>query len=78
MIDTLTVTLSVRLNMLKRSDISDLDNKVIINCGGVRHETYKVTVVVTPTSASRVIIHKKDDLEEDSCHPTLQTDGGSC
>lgn len=29
-------------NMLNAKDISDLDNKVIINCGGVRHETYKV------------------------------------
>ena len=28
--------------MLKRKDLSDFDNKVIINCGGVRHETYKV------------------------------------
>ena len=48
MIDTPTPhTSDLTLNMLKRSDITDLDNKVIINCGGVRHETYKVTLLTS-------------------------------
>ena len=25
-----------------KKPLSDLDNRVIINCGGVRHESYKV------------------------------------
>ena len=63
--------------MLKRSDISDLDNKVIINCGGVRHETYKVAVVTHDLYSLIILIYHKDDLEEDPRHPTLKTDGGS-
>ena len=37
-----STTITITSSMLKRKDLSDFDNKVIINCGGVRHETYKV------------------------------------
>ena len=40
--DIFTWILSTITMRFGKKPLSDLDNRVIINCGGVRHESYKV------------------------------------
>ena len=31
--------------LYRKKNIDDIDNRIILNCGGHRHETYKVAMI---------------------------------
>ena len=53
-----------------KKHLADVDNRVIINCGGVRHETYKVN----SRTKDNIILNNlsQDDIEEDTSYKIVQ------
>ena len=65
----------------------DADNRVVLNCGGIRHEVYKVSslspillplYIHNPAQENNKITSSLTPgyLKKDPCYPAVQTDGG--
>ena len=56
--------------LYRKKNIDDIDNRIILNCGGHRHETYKVAMI----RWLRIPKHNSftDDIEEDTSHKTVK------
>ena len=60
--------------LYRKKNIDDIDNRIILNCGGHRHETYKVAMIQwikIPKHTSFT-----DDIEEDTSHKTVKAHWG--
>ena len=57
--------------MLYKKKLPDFENRVVINCGGTRHETLKVR---EKTLCTQFMFHVSDNLEEDSSNKTFKID----
>ena len=55
----------------------DADNRVVLNCGGIRHEVYKVMSMQAMRNEENIISNFPDNSEEDPRHPPVPPDGGS-